>query len=99
MRPEEKKASGEGFAPVDFMGGAAGGQVAAAAGQAAMQAQTIERGSASAMFQKLQERLSGSAEAIKIAKEQKVLQQKSLDVAQQMLGAISGGMPMFPILG
>jgi hypothetical protein len=51
------------------------------------------------MFQKLQERLSGSAEAIKIAKEQKDLQQKSLDVAQQMLGAISGGMPMIPILG
>lgn len=99
MKPEEKKAPGEGFAPVDFMGGAAGGQVAAAAGQAAMQAQTIERGSASAMFQKLQERLSGSAEAIKIAKEQKDLQQKSLDVAQQMLGAISGGMPMIPILG
>jgi tape measure domain-containing protein len=100
MTPEEKKAPGEGFAPVDFMGGASGGnQIAAAAGQAAMQAQTVERGSASSMFQKLQDKLAGNAEGLKIAKEQKDLQQKSLDVAQQMLGAITGGLPMVPILG
>ncbi len=98
MTPENQKPPAEGFDPVNFMNGA-GNQVAAAAGQAAMQAQTVERGSAASMFQKLQDKLAGNAEGLKIAKEQKDLQQKSLDVAQQMLGAITGGLPMVPILG